>query len=120
MPTTGEDRHKVAERLREAAVDDGHIGKPYGRQGFQTTLYGIIGASNPRRPTLYVGLAELIDPTCEFEESVENDELLIRVVSIYFCRACGHGTLVERPVSGPAEPPHYCSNCGTRLVAPDL
>lgn len=59
---TNEERHEVAERLRDAAVDDGHVGMPYGKQGFQVTLRRIIGTSNPARPTLYARLAELIDP----------------------------------------------------------
>ena len=62
MTPTSDERRKVAARLREAAIDDGHIGKPYGEQGFQVTLRSIIGTSNPTRPTLYSRLADLIEP----------------------------------------------------------
>lgn len=60
--STRSERREVAARLREAAVDDGHVGMPYGKQGFQVTLRRIIGTSNPARPTLYARLADLIDP----------------------------------------------------------
>ena len=59
---TSDERREVAARLRDAAVDDGHVGMPYGKQGFQVTLRRIIGTSNPARPTLYARLADLIDP----------------------------------------------------------
>lgn len=116
---TNDERREVAARLREDAscserstrfVVESYLGIEYDGTDVYEESY---------KSESLLHLADLIDPTCEFEESVENDELLIRVVSIYFCRACGHGTLVERPVSGPAEPPHYCSNCGNRLVSDD-
>lgn len=64
-------------------------------------------------------LADLIDPTCDFEESIDSDEFAIRVVSGYICHACGHEAIVECTAGGWAEPPRYCPHCGARLVERD-
>nr|DAJ50104.1 MAG TPA: DNA polymerase II large subunit [Caudoviricetes sp.] len=61
-------------------------------------------------------LADLIDPTCEFVEVPDNDEFMVRVVSGFMCKKCGHESIVERNCDGWAEPPNYCPNCGARVV----
>lgn len=57
-------------------------------------------------------VADLIDPTCHAIERGHADEF-------HVCRSCGHETIVERCAGGWAEPPRYCSHCGSRLVGDD-
>lgn len=105
MAPTSDERREVAARLREAVVDDGHIGKPYGEQGFQVTLRRIIGTSNPSRPTLYARLADLIDPTCEIK-----DDNRWTSDFAYVCRACGeHFSTCNQP--------RFCPHCGARVTS---
>ena len=101
MEPTREERREVAERLREAAVDDGHIGRPYGQQGFQVTLRRIIGTSNPNRPTLYTRLADLIDPTCHVDVNKHGRA---------YCTNCGCDDWCL------ADGSPYCPNCGARVM----
>lgn len=61
-------------------------------------------------------LADLIDPICEFVEVPDNDEFMVRVVSGFMCKKCGHESIVERNCDGWAEPPNYCPHCGSRVV----
>lgn len=61
-------------------------------------------------------LADLIDPTCEVVGIPDNDEFMVRVVSGFMCKKCGHEVIVERNCDGRAEPPNYCPNCGARVV----
>lgn len=61
-------------------------------------------------------LADLIDPTCDFEECYYNDEFALRLVSGYICHNCGHEAIVKRRIGGWVEPPHYCPHCGARIV----
>ena len=61
-------------------------------------------------------LADLIDPTCEVVGVPDNDEFMVRVVSGFMCKKCGHEAIVERNCDGWAEPPNYCPNCGARVV----
>lgn len=61
-------------------------------------------------------LADLIDPTCEVVEVSDNDEFMVRVVSGFMCKKCGHEVIVERNCDGWAEPPNYCPHCGARVV----
>ena len=111
MMTTSEERREVAARLREAAIDDGHVGRPYGEQGFQVTLRRIIVTSNPKRPTLYARLADLIDPTCEVSSVETYCNELGQLGGWEFHLTCGHS--FQRPWN---EPPAYCPNCGARVV----
>lgn len=104
--TTSDERREVARRLREAVVDDGHVGRPYGEQGFQVTLRRIIGTSNPKRSTLYARLADLIDPTCTILST--DCSCAYRMYEL----SCGHS--VPRPLR--SNPPAYCSVCGARVV----
>lgn len=64
-------------------------------------------------------LADLMDPTCEVVGVPDNDEFMIRVVSGFECKKCGHEAIVERNCGGWAEPPKYCPNCGARVVRDD-
>ena len=77
----------------------------------------IIGTDNniPYAP-FFSRLADLVDPTCEVVEVPDNDEFMIRVVSGFECKKCGHEAIVERNCGGWAEPPNYCPNCGARVV----
>lgn len=65
---------------------------------------------------LFNQLADLIDPTCEVVGVPDNDEFMVRVVSGFMCKKCGHEVIVERNCDGWAEPPNYCPNCGARVV----
>ena len=114
MPTSDE-RREVAERLRDAAVDDGHIDKPYGQQGFQVTLKRIIGTTNPNRPTLYRRLAGLIDPTCTVvSERIHTGGFGCEEAGYEFTLSCGHTVIVDGDF-----PPSYCDECGARVVDDD-
>lgn len=107
---TSENRREVAERLREAIIDDGHADMPGEKRGFQVTLRRIIGTSNPTRPALYARLADLIDPTCEMK--------IIPKSSHCICSRCG--AFVRRDaVTSCTEviPVRHCPNCGARVVS---
>ena len=45
-------------------------------------------------------LADLIDPTCEVVGVPDNDEFMVRVVSGFMCKKCGHEAIVERNCDG--------------------
>ena len=113
MSMTSDERREVAERLREAAIDDGHVGRPYGEQGFQVTLRRIIGTSNPMRPTLYARLAGLIDPTCHLV-STTLQTWTDGSRAFYHELSCGHTCNTVW-----AKPPKYCPDCGARVVDKD-
>lgn len=124
---TDEDRREVAERLRERPVAR-NIKEAYvsivQAVGVRPCLLSHEGESGDRFDAAAYAdaldnLADLIDPTCNFEESADNDDFSIRVVFGYICHDCGHETIVESTAGGWAEPPHYCSNCGARLVSDD-
>lgn len=114
---TSDERREVAERLR---------GEEIARNSEEAyvVLLSCIGI-RPQLPAVrtykdaMARLADLIDPTCNFVESPDNDDFSIRVVFGYICHDCGHETIVESTAGGWAEPPHYCSNCGARLVSDD-
>lgn len=112
MAPTSDERREVAARLREAVVDDGHVGRPYGEQGFQVTLRRIIGTSNPKRSTLYARLADLIDPTCEVSSVETCSNELGQLEGWEFHLTCGHS--FRRPYN---EAPAYCPECGARVVS---
>lgn len=108
MTPTSEDRRDVAERLREYSPDvlkDGSLLK---------TLKDVTGACSWR--DVLDRLADLIDPTCEVMEVPDNDEFMVRVVSGFMCKRCGHEAIVERNCDGSAEPPRYCPCCGARVT----
>jgi DNA replicative helicase MCM subunit Mcm2 (Cdc46/Mcm family) len=60
---------------------------------------------------------DLIDPTCEVMEVPDNDEFMVRVVSGFVCKRCGHEAIVERNCDGSAEPPRFCPHCGARVTS---
>lgn len=115
--TSSEERHEVAERLRTTKAECDERGYPWMVEellqalGFERYEDGEDG--------IFDRLADLIDPTCNFEESADNEDFSIRVVFGYICHDCGHETIVESTAGGWAEPPHYCTNCGARLVSDD-
>lgn len=106
MTPTSEERHEVAERLREYSNDvlkDGSLLK---------TLKDVTGAGSWR----YVldSLADLIDPTCKVSsvESVEDEVGL--TVGWEFHLTCGH--TAEMPWNNA---PAYCPHCGARVAEDD-
>lgn len=110
MTPTSDERREVAERLRG----------PFDVCGtyLSGTLYGMQVCAKDEL-TLRDGmrrLADLLDPTCEVMEVPDNDEFMIRVVSGFMCKRCGHEAIVERNCDGSAEPPKYCPHCGARVV----
>ena len=70
----------------------------------------------PDGESAFTVLADLIDLTCEVVRVPDNDEFMVRVVSGFMCKKCGHEVIVERNCDGWAEPPNYCPNCGARVV----
>lgn len=107
-------REEVAKKLREGGIAR-NVSEAY------VLLLHCIG-TRPQLPAVYTykpaleRLADLIDPTCEVVEVPDNDEFMIRVVSGFECKKCGHEAIVERNCGGWAEPPNYCPNCGARVV----
>lgn len=101
-------REEVAKKLREVSTarttDEVYV-----------ALLNCIGITYDYA-NLFNRLSDLIDPTCEVVGIPENDELMIRVVSGFMCKKCGHEVIVERNCSGWAEPSKYCPNCGARVV----
>lgn len=90
------------------------------------TLYNDIAACieeggnvNLSSEEVFTRLADLIDPTCEVMEVPDNDEFMVRVVSGFVCKRCGHEAIVERNCDGSAEPPRFCPHCGARVVSHD-
>ena len=118
---TSDERREVAARLREAAIDDGHVGRPYGEQGFQVTLRRIIGTSNPMRPTLYARLADLIDPKCSMD-AIDTGEMADYdcCEHIMHCKNCdaefGHVLYSEDGDVSMDDKPKFCPNCGASVT----
>lgn len=108
-----EQRHEVAERLREAALHDKRLGSVL----FPHLLSDLVGTEHKLNmvendAVLLNTLADLIEPserTCHFEKVVDNEPLDVEFrtnpVIYYVCSECG----VEC-----AEPSRYCHNCGAR------
>lgn len=123
MTQTSEERREVAQRLRLYAGIDFSESDPwwYMQKAMYLPKDAGLGKAIPFREAREAlrDLADLIDPTCDFEESADNDEFAVRVVSGYICHNCGHETIVERTAGGWTEPPRYCSNCGARMVSDD-
>lgn len=113
--TSGDERREVAERLRKCGAELSILGADC-ETAFRV-IDKVIGCREEDSWERFLGrLADLIDPTCDFEESADNDEFAIRIVSGYICHSCGREAIVERTAGGWAEPPHYCPHCGTRLI----
>lgn len=107
-------RKEIAARLREAGKDNNDWSMGANAAFFK--IDDIIGAQYKSYGFFFNRLAGLIDPTCEVVEVPDNDEFMVRVVSGFMCKKCGHETIVERNCDGWAEPPNYCPNCGARVV----
>lgn len=113
--SNSDERREVAARLRRegcalTALD-------MGMELASLTLDDAIGIEhNVTWEECFDRLADLIDPTCEVMEVPDNDEFMIRVVSGFMCKRCGHEAIVERNCDGSAEPPNYCPHCGARVT----
>lgn len=105
------EREEVAKKLRENSTT-------HTTDEVYVALLSCIGITYDYA-NLLNRLADLIDPTCEVVEVPDNDEFMVRVVSGFMCKKCGHEAIVERSCDGWAEPPKYCPNCGVRLVRDD-
>lgn len=113
-------RKEVAKRWREIGERLDKI-PPTSLTGTAcVTLFELLGSAEIRDNNSYSDvfnrLADLIDPTCEVVEVPDNDEFMVRVVSGFMCKKCGHESIVERNCDGWAEPPNYCPHCGSRVV----
>lgn len=115
MPTSDE-RREVARAMQDWADRYPQGDFSWGVLG--SVHYRIDGADtrpSSNQEVLYM-LADLIDPTCEVMEVPDNDEFMVRVVSGFMCKRCGHEAIVERNCDGSAEPPRYCPCCGARVT----
>nr|DAN07342.1 MAG TPA: DNA polymerase II large subunit [Caudoviricetes sp.] len=107
-------REEVAARLREGGIARNE------KEAYVLLLYCI--GIRPQLPAVHTyksaleRLADLIDPTCEVVESPDNEEFMIRVVSGFTCKKCGHTALVNRDCGKWEDPLNYCPNCGARVV----
>lgn len=115
MAPTSDERREVAARLREMTREHGAVqcDAVAHALGLEYEVHGCIAAFGGRD---VAALADLIDPTCEVMEVPDNDEFMIRVVSGFMCKRCGHEAIVERNCDGSAEPPNYCPHCGARVT----
>lgn len=111
-------RKEVAARLRETGKDNNDWSMGVNAAFFK--IDDIIGAQYKSYGFFFNRLADLIDPTCEVVEVPDNDEFMVRVVSGFMCKKCGHEAIVERSCDGWAEPPNYCPNCGARVVRDEI
>ena len=116
-------REEVAKKLRKAGEElDNTFDKSDDGDEFLATFIAIdLAIEQPKRSPFefspfFNRLADLIDPTCEVVEVPDNDEFMVRVVSGFMCKKCGHESIVERNCDGWAEPPNYCPHCGARVV----
>ena len=117
-------REEIAEKLREAGKElDKNAPRGVNRAA-QSVLFELFEATSIRDSNSYSDafnrLADLIDPTCESVGVPDNDEFMVRIVSGFMCKKCGHEAIVERNCDGWAEPPKYCPNCGARLVSDEV
>lgn len=115
MAPTSDERREVAATLRDAKRKCESRGYPW----MCDDLCLAIGYEHDYEADngIFDRLADLIDPTCEVMEVPDNDEFMIRVVSGFMCKRCGHEAIVERNCDGSAEPPKYCPHCGARVVS---
>ena len=127
MSKISDERREVAERLRFCAretngtsdfsmylghwvnaddADEEQVGNPF-----------TVQADRKSAERTLEKLADLIDPTCEVMEVPDNDEFMVRVVSGFVCKRCGHEAIVERNCDGSAEPSRFCPHCGARVTS---
>lgn len=129
--STSDERREVARKLRDCIF----YAKGHDLNGdcdmwsdkcveTRCTLYNDIAACieeggnvNLSAEEVFDRLADLIDPTCEVMEVPDNDEFMVRVVSGFVCKRCGHEAIVERNCDGSAEPPRFCPHCGARVTS---
>ena len=126
MAPTSDERREVAARLRDEAdgfrrlenelgqltIDLGEVTAVFQDVAHFAGLDGTV-----RTCVLLDRIADLIDPTCEVMEVPDNDEFMVRVVSGFVCKRCGHEAIVERNCDGSAEPPRFCPHCGARVTS---
>ena len=123
MTSSQDERREVAARLRAyplESVKADHEGKDP-LQLPADVMYDLMDIAGVGEDfdSLLPSLADLIDPTCEVMEVPDNDEFMVRVVSGFVCKRCGHEAIVERNCDGSAEPPRFCPHCGARVVSHD-
>ena len=113
-------RAEIAKNLREAGERLDKEAPSNLTAAACITLFELLESAGIRDNNSYSDvfnrLADLIDPTCEVVEVPDNDEFMVRVVSGFICKKCGHEAIVERSCNGWAEPPKYCPFCGARVV----
>lgn len=121
MAPTSDERREAAERLRNITVPRN---APYDEPRCSAKWYELICGAVGGKKDPWFGvsaladrLADLIDPTCEVMEVPDNDEFMVRVVSGFVCKRCGHEAIVERNCDGSAEPPRFCPHCGARVTS---
>ena len=135
MTPTSDERRVVAKRLRELPTDmqqemreweDGglFIEESLSDEADYSQIHNAVLGCFPAEhmhpcdyEELHERLADLIDPTCEVMEVPDNDEFMVRVVSGFVCKRCGHEAIVERNCDGSADPPRFCPRCGARVTS---
>lgn len=120
MAPTSDERREVAERLRAYPLELAKA-EHKGKDPLQLpadVMYDLMDIAGVGEDfdSLLPSLADLIDPTCEAMEVPDNDEFMVRVVSGFVCKRCGHEAIVERNCDGSAEPPRFCPHCGARVT----
>lgn len=112
---TSQGRQSVAKSLRYIASCLPHI---QSLEEFRSALEGELFTcpGHASYTEIFARLADLIDPTCEVVGVPDNEEFMIRVVSGFTCKKCGHTALVNRDCGKWEDPLNYCPNCGARVV----
>lgn len=105
-------REEVARKLREIGEEMDDIEDCYETafEEIDSIIY------NGGYENVFQRLADIIDPTCEVVGVPDNEEFMIRVVSGFTCKKCGHTALVNRDCGKWEDPLNYCPNCGARVV----
>ena len=108
---TDDERHRVAERLRELArdvdeVSDFDLARALGLEA--TSRYGYDSGDVLR-------LADLIDPTCLARADVE-DTPDGGQFECWSCSVCGNIVSVDPDYDTETDGPAYCEACGHRIV----
>lgn len=105
-----DERHEVARRLREHPVHlalGGEGGSPPRALAMLSELLDATGLRRDEPARLYGRLADLIDPTTEFERCHDH------VALFYRCSKCGGLTVLWQPGSRQTK---FCPSCGRRVV----
>lgn len=112
-----DERRRVAERLRElASSDDTRYAEPFCEQLTDIVDFPFDGTN--KLANVADNLADLIDPTtepeCEIMRPATPDKFGV-------CSACGALVNVRDSVADATNylRPHYCPNCGARVVSGD-